>query len=122
AAMQSETVNATLQLVPTFQRDGSFDNGVVVHEYGHGISNRLTGGPSQANCLQNGEQMGEGWSDFFGYILTMKSTYSGDQGLGFATYAAGQTTSGVGIRPAKYSTDFAENDYTYGDTNDNTII
>ena len=26
--------------------DGDFDNGVIVHEYGHGISNRLVGGPS----------------------------------------------------------------------------
>ncbi len=30
------------------------------HEYGHGISNRLTGGPSQVSCLGNTEQMGEG--------------------------------------------------------------
>ncbi|WP_449398830.1 M36 family metallopeptidase [Chryseobacterium wanjuense] len=26
--------------------DGSFDNGIVIHEYGHGISNRLTGAGS----------------------------------------------------------------------------
>jgi len=26
--------------------DGDLDNGIVAHEYGHGISNRLTGGPS----------------------------------------------------------------------------
>jgi hypothetical protein len=34
-----------------------------------------------------------------------------------ATYAAGQGVSGSGIRPAKYSPDFAINDYTYTDTN-----
>jgi len=28
------------------ERDGSFDNGVIVHEYGHGISIRQVGGPS----------------------------------------------------------------------------
>lgn len=44
--------------------DGDFDNGIIAHEFGHGVSNRLTGGPSQAGCLGNGEQMGEGWSDF----------------------------------------------------------
>ena len=54
--------------------DGSFDNGVVVHEYGHGISNRLTGGPSQAGCLGNAEQMGEGWSDYYALLLTDTNT------------------------------------------------
>jgi hypothetical protein len=39
------------------QKDGDVDNGVVTHEFGHGISNRLTGGPAQAGCLQNAEQM-----------------------------------------------------------------
>ncbi len=31
--------------------DGDLDNHVIVHEYGHGISNRLTGGPSNVGCL-----------------------------------------------------------------------
>ncbi|MGH3013144.1 MAG: M36 family metallopeptidase, partial [Gaiellaceae bacterium] len=30
-------------------RDGDFDNGVIIHEYGHGVSTRLTGGPA-VNC------------------------------------------------------------------------
>ena len=34
--------------------DGDLDNGIVAHEYGHGISNRLTGGPNSAGCLSNG--------------------------------------------------------------------
>ena len=29
-------------------RDGDFDNGIIAHEYGHGISNRLTGGPASS--------------------------------------------------------------------------
>ena len=52
-------------------RDGSLDNVVVIHEYGHGISNRLVGGPS-TGCLGSAEQGGEGWSDFFGVVLTQK--------------------------------------------------
>lgn len=43
-------------------RDGDFDNGVIAHEYAHGISNRLVG--TSVSCLDNTEQMGEGWSDF----------------------------------------------------------
>jgi extracellular elastinolytic metalloproteinase len=68
-------VNVTFNPNPPL-RDASFDNGVVTHEYGHGISNRLTGGPSNTSCLTNAEQMGEGWSDYFGLMMTMKP---GDQ-------------------------------------------
>ena len=32
-------------------RDSDLDNGVIAHEYGHGISNRLTGGPQTVSCL-----------------------------------------------------------------------
>ena len=34
----------------TPQRDGDLDNGVIIHEYGHGVSNRLTGGPANSNA------------------------------------------------------------------------
>ena len=53
--------------------DGDLDNGVIVHEYGHGVSNRLTGGPANVGCLTGAEQAGEGWSDFLAYTLTMPS-------------------------------------------------
>ena len=51
-------------------RDGDFDAGIIAHEYGHGISNRLTGGPATTGCLSGQEQMGEGWSDFMAVVLT----------------------------------------------------
>ncbi len=98
--------------------DGSFDNGIVSHEYGHGISNRLTG--TGYNCLNSGsskEQMGEGWSDFFALMLTNKPGDNASVARGIGTYASGQGITGSGIRPAKYSPDFAVNDYTYTDTN-----
>ncbi len=50
-------------------RDGDVDNGIVVHEYGHGISNRLTGGGATV-CLSGAEQMGEGWSDYYALMFT----------------------------------------------------
>jgi len=33
-------------------KDGDFDSGIIIHEFGHGISNRLVGGPSNVSCLQ----------------------------------------------------------------------
>ncbi len=98
---------------PTPDVDGDFDNGVIVHEYGHGISTRLVGGPANVSCLQNAEQMGEGWSDFFGLMLTMRPGDMRTTRRTMGNYLFGQTTTGPGIRPAPYSTDFALNNYTY---------
>jgi len=51
--------------------DGDLDNGIIAHEYGHGISNRNTGdGYTCLNKYVDNEQMGEGWSDFFALMLT----------------------------------------------------
>ncbi|WP_339632071.1 T9SS-dependent M36 family metallopeptidase [Bizionia echini] len=117
AAMQNETVNVTLQGPSPFMLDGSLDNMIVAHEYGHGISNRLTGGPSQAGCLTNQTQMGEGWSDWFALMITLQDTEDYAAGRGMVTYAAGQGVNGIGIRNAKYATDFSVNGFTYADTN-----
>ncbi|AHM60069.1 hypothetical protein D770_09060 [Flammeovirgaceae bacterium 311] len=95
-------------------KDGDLDNGIIAHEYGHGISTRLTGGPS-TQCLSGQEQGGEGWSDFFGLYMTMKSGDTGVQRRGIGTYVMDEGTDGNGIRPAPYSTDMAVNSYTYGD-------
>ncbi len=41
------------------RRDAGLDSGVIIHEYGHGISNRQVGGPSNVGCLSNPQQPGE---------------------------------------------------------------
>ncbi|QKX07100.1 T9SS type A sorting domain-containing protein [Aquimarina sp. TRL1] len=97
-------------------RDGDLDNLIIAHEYGHGISTRLVGGPS-TNALGGSEQMGEGWSDWFGLVLTMKAGDVGTTGRGVGTYVLGQGQDGLGIRPTRYSTDTAINGTDYGDIN-----
>ena len=57
-----------LWTAPTPDRDGDVDNGIILHEYTHGISNRMTG--TGSGCLSNVEQMGEGWSDYLGLMMT----------------------------------------------------
>jgi len=106
----------------TPNRDSDLDNGVIAHEYTHGISNRLVGGPSNTSCLSNAEQMGEGWSDYFALMMTIEPGDQGTDGRGMGTYLLGQATSGLGIRPARYSTSFAVNNYTYAATNNTTSI
>lgn len=93
--------------------DSDFDNGVITHEYGHGISNRLTGGPANSSCLNNEEQAGEGWSDFFGLVLTSKPYETSISGRGIGTHLIGQDTSGVGIRPYRYSRSMITNPVNY---------
>lgn len=93
--------------------DSSFDNGIIAHEYGHGISNRLTGGPYQVNCLWNDEQMGEGWSDFFALIVsdTLGSASANPRGIG--NFASNRPADAYGIRPFPYTTDMSINPLTY---------
>jgi hypothetical protein len=106
----------------TPNRDSDLDNGVIAHEYGHGISTRLVGGPSNSSCLGNAEQMGEGWSDYFCLMMTMKAGDTGPMPRGVGTYLLGQPTTGGGIRPAPYSTSTSLNNYTYAATNNTTNI
>lgn len=94
--------------------DGDFDNGIIVHEYGHGISIRLTGGPSTGSCLFNQEQAGEGWSDWFALAMTTTEDNNAEEGRGIGTYAIGQSTVGGGIRQFPYSRDMDVNPHTYG--------
>ncbi len=98
------------------QIDGDFDNVVIAHEYGHGISIRLVGGPS-TNGLGGSEQMGEGWSDWFGLMLTMKAGDAGTDSRGVGSYVIGQGPNGGGIRPTPYSTDTSVNGTDYSDVN-----
>ncbi len=93
--------------------DGDLDNGIIAHEYGHGISIRLAGGAATSNCLSNAEQGGEGWSDWFALMMTIKAGEDGSEGRGMGTYALGQSADGYGIREYPYSTDMALDPRTY---------
>jgi hypothetical protein len=53
---------------PNPDRDGDLDAEVMIHEYGHGLSNRRVGGGVGLSTLQS-RGMGEGWSDFYSLAL-----------------------------------------------------
>ncbi len=96
----------------TPKRDGAYDNGVIVHEYGHGISTRQVGGSSTASCLYNTQQPGEGWSDWFGLVYTATPGDAGTDQVGRGSWLYAHDV-GETNRPQPYSTDPAINDYTY---------
>ena len=97
-------------------RDLAFDNGITFHEFGHGVSNRLTGGPSTASCLFNDEQMGEGWSDYLAIVLTMKPTDTRFTNRTIGNWLYDQPPTGGGIRPTPYTTNMAVNPAIYGNS------
>lgn len=129
-ALAAGTVDVTLQILPVPNRDSDFDAGVIAHEYGHGISNRLVGGPSSIACLINGqlpdtnsvgalipigEQMGEGWSDFYALVMTAQASDTSTTPRGVGTYVSFHPENGPGIRRYPYSRSLAVNPFTYGD-------
>ncbi|GAW13838.1 hypothetical protein ANO14919_032280 [Xylariales sp. No.14919] len=100
----------------TPQRDCAFEAGVIIHEYTHGLSNRLTGGPANSNCLQTTEAggMGEGWGDFMATAIRLQEddTRDTDYSLGAWVY-----NNNAGIRNYLYSTKLSVNPYMYTTAN-----
>ena len=100
--------------------DGSMDNGIIAHEFGHGIHTRLTGGPGNSSCniASDGttatQSMGEGWGDFFGLWMSTRPGDVGRTSRGIGTYASGQPTTGGGIRIKPYTDDMTVNNHNYG--------
>ena len=94
-------------------RDGAFDSTIIAHEYGHGVSTRLTGGAGNADSLQAPQSaaMGEGWSDWWALMYTMKPGDSGANPAAIGGYAVGGSG---GLRSYPYSTDLATDPLTFG--------
>lgn len=111
------SVPVTVTISPGIYKDGDLDNGVITHEYGHGVSNRLTGGPFGSSCLANAEQGGEGWSDYIALMMTTNwstaTTTDGTNARPIGNYVLGYPVNGPGIRRYPYSTDMSVDPLTY---------
>ncbi|KAG8743263.1 hypothetical protein FRC10_012307 [Ceratobasidium sp. 414] len=90
-------------------RDGALENDIVVHEYAHGLSNRLTGGGT-GRCLQSIEAqgLGEGWSDA---VADWTEQTDADDVAG--DFTMGTYVNMRGIRDYPYSTSMITNPLTY---------
>ncbi|KAH7304725.1 Fungalysin metallopeptidase-domain-containing protein [Stachybotrys elegans] len=104
----------------TPRRDCSFEAGVVIHEYTHGLSNRLTGGPSNSGCLSTTEAggMGEGWSDFYATAIRLKAADTRATNYPMGAWV----NNGVGIRQYPYSTSLTTNPLTYRSANGQSAV
>ena len=102
----SDGLTLSFSRVHTIDRDGTIDNNVVAHEWGHYIHNRLV---DCGNIQCRG--MGEGWGDFLSVLQTIRE---GDDYHGIyadSTYAS--RSAYFGIRRVPYSADFDFNALTF---------
>ncbi|MBC7709230.1 MAG: M36 family metallopeptidase [Rhizobacter sp.] len=121
-------VSARVARAVGINRDGTLDNGIIAHEWGHYISNRLVANASGLTTnLARG--MGEGWADFHSMLMLVKGTDSAlTNNANFGgTYAMGSYVRGVsdlapdarnnafytGIRRYPYSRDLTKNPLTF---------
>lgn len=100
---------------PGEDKPSSLDGTVVAHEYVHGLSNRLTGGPQNSGCLSSLDAggMGEGWSDYVGIMMSINEASQFEESHGVGGWLVG----GVGIRRYPYTTDMSVNPLTFDDIN-----
>ena len=103
------------------RRDTSLVSDVVLHEFFHGVSNRLTGGPANAGALnaQQSGSMGEGWSDFFAIWAVQRPTDLPATPIESGVYLTGPAPAipGKGIRRFPYSFDLSVNPLMFSDFN-----
>ena len=92
-------------------RDSGNDQTIVIHEFAHGVTNRLTGGPSTTSCLSHliSKGLGEGWSDIIAFMLTRKGTETHNDLFAMGEYATGKST---GLRIYPFSRNFTVNPWT----------
>ncbi|EKM51193.1 uncharacterized protein PHACADRAFT_263204 [Phanerochaete carnosa HHB-10118-sp] len=106
-------------------RDGVMEAGIIIHELAHGLSTRLTGGPSNSDCLSGnggeGSGMGEGWGDFLAttvrsvkdLVADAKAAENGVRESRDYPMAAWASSKAGGLRKHPYSLDKSVNPTTY---------
>lgn len=74
-------LKAILRLFPfrssgsEIEKDPAFDNQILIHEFCHGVTLRMVGGPKNAGCLRasiESKQLNEGYSDFFAETIQFR--------------------------------------------------
>jgi hypothetical protein len=117
-AVTEATVASALMLrgqLPPY--NSALDNSIVIHEWGHFLSQRLVG-------LSNnqGRSLGEGWSDFLALLVMVKEQdqhivgnehFEGSYSIGQYVSSTQLKTYPFGIRRYPYSTDRRKNPLTF---------
>lgn len=126
----AQGANVTMRREGTSDLDGGLDTGVVSHEWGHVLSNRLIGNADGLNTNQSGG-LGEGWGDFTAQLVMVRAddlatpsnaNWNGVYPTGtYATSGSGDD-SYFGIRRQPYSTDMTKNGLTFKHISDGNAL
>ncbi|WP_394826863.1 M36 family metallopeptidase [Pendulispora albinea] len=115
SALARGPVSARLKRGAETLHDGTIDNTVIAHEWGHYIHHRLVSCGS-ASC----SGMSEGWGDFVSLFMVVRESDLDNELFGaafpMAQYAAAGITNSAayfGIRRAPYSANRAKNPFTF---------
>jgi hypothetical protein len=115
-AMASDDVTVSMFNNGADYKASSWDNGIVAHEWGHYISNRLVGNGSGLSNNQ-GRSMGEGWGDFHALLLLSSAEdamIAGNEMFETAYSATSYVANfNTGIRRNPYSTNMDINPLTF---------
>ncbi|MBL8911419.1 MAG: M36 family metallopeptidase [Archangium sp.] len=121
----------TLTRSAAANRDGTLDNGVVAHEWGHYISNRLIGDGNGISNLQ-AVGMGEGWADFHAGLMVSRASdamvasntnWTGAYALaGWAGYSTDPDAYYYGFRRYPLSYQFSRNPLTFKHISDGVAL
>ena len=127
----SPGTTVTVSRTASSDRDGTLDNGVVAHEWGHYISNRLIGDGNGISNLQ-AVGMGEGWADFHAALMMAQESdalvpsnanWNGAWALaGWAGFTSDRNAYYFGFRRYPLSADFAKNPLTFKHIADGTRL
>lgn len=104
---------------PNPWRDASLDAEVILHEYAHGLSDRLVGG-GIGIYRDHAIGLSEGWSDFYAMALLSDPSDDPDGSYAYGAYMSYKLTQMpwnyyFGIRSYPYTTDLSKNPVTLKD-------
>jgi hypothetical protein len=112
----------TLRIKRNVDRDGTIDTQIMMHEWGHYLTNRIIGN-SLGLINQQGGGMGEGWGDWTALLFTVReddilvpsnANWNGIYSLASYVLTGGNTSQGAyfGIRRYPQSTDMTKHPLT----------
>jgi len=108
AAMEKEEQFVHMTGWSSVERDGTVDNMIIAHEWGHYLHHRLT----DCGNLACGA-MSEGWADFNALMMALREGDDLDGVYAGTTYANFDTAGYYGIRRVPYSVNLRRNALTF---------
>jgi len=117
AALQQGVQVARMFATATVERDGTLDNMIVAHEWGHFLHHRLVECGSRACAAES-----EGWGDFVALHMALREYDDLDGSFAMDTYASLDPSAYFGIRRVPYSVDPAHNALSFRHISDGQAL